>query len=49
VVSVGGRLKTWLAAAPAPILTLFAIATSFSAYFCMYAFRKPFAAHGSHR
>lgn len=30
MVSVGGRLRTWLAAAPAPILTLFAIATSFS-------------------
>ena len=44
MVSAGGRLRTWLASAPAPVLTLFAIATSFSTYFCMYAFRKPFSA-----
>ena len=44
MVSAGRRLSTWLASAPAPVLTLFAIATSFSTYFCMYAFRRPFSA-----
>jgi hypothetical protein len=39
-----GRLTAWLAAAPAGVLTAYAIATSFTTYFCMYAFRKPFAA-----
>ena len=29
---------------PAPVFMSFAIASSFSTYFCMYAFRKPFSA-----
>jgi MFS family permease len=37
-------LTVWLETAPVPLFTLFAIATSFTTYFCMYAFRKPFAA-----
>ncbi len=39
-----GRLTTWLEDAPASAFTLYAIAASFATYFCMYAFRKPFAA-----
>lgn len=39
-----GRLNAWLAAAPQPAFTLFAMLAAFSTYFCMYAFRKPFAA-----
>ena len=39
-----GGLTRWLERAPRPVFVLFAIATSFTAYFCMYAFRKPFAA-----
>ena len=38
------RLTTWLRSAPLPVLTLFAVTWAFSAYFCMYAFRKPFSA-----
>jgi hypothetical protein len=37
-------LTVWLATAPTPVLTLFAVTWAFSAYFCMYAFRKPFSA-----
>lgn len=40
----GRGLSGWLATAPAGVLTLYAIVASFSTYFCMYAFRKPFAA-----
>ncbi|MEK7703374.1 MAG: DUF5690 family protein [Myxococcota bacterium] len=29
--------------APAPLFSVFAVAAAFSTYFCMYAFRKPFA------
>lgn len=39
-----GRLTAWLASAPSGVLTFYAIAASFTTYFCMYAFRKPFAA-----
>ncbi len=39
-----GRLTTFLEAAPAAIFVTYAIAVSFSTYFCMYGFRKPFAA-----
>ncbi len=39
-----GRLAGWLATAPKPAFTLFAMTAAFSTYFCMYAFRKPFAA-----
>ena len=38
------RLTAWLARAPDPVFTLFVIFVSFSTYFCMYAFRKPFSA-----
>ena len=38
------RLTIRLAAAPSGALAAYAIAAAFSAYFCMYAFRKPFAA-----
>jgi len=37
-------ITRWLASAPTPAFLVFAIVTSFSAYFCMYAFRKPFSA-----
>jgi hypothetical protein len=39
-----GRLERWLEAAPTPTLVLYATFASFSTYFCMYAFRKPFTA-----
>ncbi len=38
------RLTSFLQRAPLPVFTGVAIAASFSTYFCMYAFRKPFAA-----
>jgi len=38
------RLTRWLASTPAPVFMSFAIVSSFSTYFCMYAFRKPFSA-----
>ena len=38
------RLMNWLEKAPLSLFTLYAITASFSTYFCMYAFRKPFAA-----
>ena len=37
------RLRNKLAAAPKPVFIAYAIATAFATYFCMYAFRKPFA------
>src|SRR5437773_12282503 len=40
----GGRLRSWLQNAPAPAFAAYAIAAAFTTYFCMYAFRKPFAA-----
>src|SRR6267154_1003829 len=40
----GGRLTAWLEKAPAPAFAAYAIAAAFTTYFCMYAFRKPFAA-----
>lgn len=39
-----GALTTWLDSAPRPVFALYAIAASFSVYFFMFAFRKPFAA-----
>ena len=39
-----GRVTRFLARAPAPVFVGWAIVASFSTYFCMYAFRKPFAA-----
>jgi phosphonate degradation associated HDIG domain protein len=38
------RLTNWLGAAPRPIFIGYAIFAAFGTYFCMYAFRKPFAA-----
>jgi hypothetical protein len=38
------RLTKWLAKAPRSVFVSYAIATAFATYFCMYAFRKPFAA-----
>src|ERR1044071_2309026 len=40
----GARLTAWLERAPAPAFAFYAILTAFTTYFCMYAFRKPFAA-----
>ncbi len=37
------RITAWLEAAPPPVFVLYAILVSFATYFCMYAFRKPFA------
>jgi phosphonate degradation associated HDIG domain protein len=38
------RLRSWLATTPKPVFIAYAIAAAFATYFCMYAFRKPFAA-----
>ena len=38
------RIKSWLETAPPAAFTAYAMAAAFSTYFCMYAFRKPFAA-----
>ena len=38
------RLTNWLATAPKPVFVAYAIVAAFGTYFCMYAFRKPFAA-----
>jgi phosphonate degradation associated HDIG domain protein len=37
-------LTDWLATAPRPAFVAYATAAAFATYFCMYAFRKPFAA-----
>jgi phosphonate degradation associated HDIG domain protein len=37
-------LKDRLATAPRPVFVAYAMAAAFATYFCMYAFRKPFAA-----
>ena len=39
-----GTLRAWLCRADPARFALFAGAAAFTAYFCMYAFRKPFAA-----
>jgi len=39
-----GRITSWLGQAPAPAFAAYAITAAFTTYFCMYAFRKPFAA-----
>ncbi len=41
-----GRLTILLSNAPGSVFALFVILASFSTYFCMYAFRKPFSAAG---
>ncbi|MCA9621087.1 MAG: hypothetical protein KC731_18825, partial [Myxococcales bacterium] len=38
-----GAITRYLARAPTPVFMAWAIVASFSTYFCMYAFRKPFA------
>ena len=38
------RFTRWLAAAPPALFATYAVAVAFTTYFCMYAFRKPFAA-----
>lgn len=38
------RIALWLQKAPAFVFVTYAIFAAFVAYFCMYAFRKPFAA-----
>ncbi|MBN1908164.1 MAG: hypothetical protein JW818_00360 [Pirellulales bacterium] len=38
------RLSRWLESAPEPVFVTVAITAAFSAYFCTYAFRKPFSA-----
>lgn len=40
----GSALTRALTHGPAPFLVVYAIAVSFTTYFCMYAFRKPFSA-----
>jgi hypothetical protein len=40
----GARLTAWLERAPAPAFAAYAVLAAFTTYFCMYAFRKPFAA-----
>lgn len=37
-------LTPWLERAPSALFTLYAASAAFATYFCMYAFRKPFAA-----
>lgn len=38
------RISRWLARSSPAVFATYAVATAFSTYFCMYAFRKPFAA-----
>jgi hypothetical protein len=40
----GNRITRWLSGAPASVLSSYAVACAFFAYFFVYAFRKPFAA-----
>jgi hypothetical protein len=37
-------ISNWLIRAPAPLFATYGMAVAFATYFCMYAFRKPFAA-----
>src|SRR5690606_21872277 len=39
-----GRVTAWLARAPLPVFTLWAVTMAFTTYFCMYGYRRPFAA-----
>ena len=39
-----GAIGKYLAKAPTGVFVVYAILASFSTYFCMYAFRKPFSA-----
>lgn len=38
-----GRITSWLAGAPKSVFTAYAVFSAFGTYFCMYAYRKPFA------
>jgi len=38
------RLTRWLARQPAGVFAAYAVLVAFTTYFCMYSFRKPFAA-----
>jgi hypothetical protein len=40
---VRARIRTWLEGASPGVFSAYAIVASFSAYFCMYAYRRPFA------
>lgn len=39
-----GKITSWLERAPAGVMNGYAVVTAFTAYFCVYAFRKPFTA-----
>lgn len=43
-VSKNKKLQYWLVTAPSTIFVAYASLAAFATYFCMYAFRKPFAA-----
>ena len=43
-----GRITRWLESTTAANFSLYAVFAAFWAYFCMYAFRKPFAAASYH-
>jgi hypothetical protein len=43
---ISARLQKWLSKCPYWMMALYAAVCSFSVYFCMYAFRKPFTAAG---
>ena len=42
--SIQGRLTKWLDSQSSAVFAAYAITAAFATYFCMYAFRKPFAA-----
>lgn len=42
--SINARITRFLDRAPQPVFVIYATVVSFGAYFCMYAFRKPFSA-----
>src|SRR4051812_33609358 len=39
-----GGITAWLERSPAGVMNAYAVVAAFSAYFCIYAFRKPFTA-----
>jgi hypothetical protein len=43
-VDPSSRLARWLRHAPLPLFSGYAVVASFATYFCVYGFRKPFAA-----
>ncbi|MGB0591331.1 MAG: DUF5690 family protein [Myxococcota bacterium] len=40
---ISTRLQRWLASSPSSVFAAWAMGAAFATYFCMYAFRKPFA------